>query len=305
MKPKIDFEHKNIFGPSLHVSVPDFIRVSKICTIFRKTIAKGSTAPGEAHNFWEVVRLVDGDSRLVADGKVYHLSPDEVFIYAPFVYHESAPFPLVRTLEIFSFVSDSPYLDRLANRPLKLNDTQKALFEAIFKRGSNFMGKYPWVLTSDRELIQPEEGYPLMQTVANLIELFLIDLCETNSSALTDKPLPITEAETFQDDRLRKLTEYLEKNIHKTLTLEEICKDINIGAASLQKLCKKHLGCGPISYFLTLKIRAAKQLITDTPKNFSQIAEELGFSSIHYFSNLFKTRTGVSPSAYAKAIRRR
>ena len=304
MKPKIDFKHKNVFGPSLHVSVPDFIKVNKICSIFHRSFTKNQIDAGEAHNFWEVVRHVDGDSRLVADGKIYHLSPDEVFIYAPFVYHESVACPMDRTLEIFSFSSDSIYLERLANRPLKMTASQKKLFEMIQTRGANFMSKYPCVLTSDRELIQPEEGYPLVQTLANLIELFLVDLYEVHAMIPTPTTISKIEPENFQDDRLRRLTEYLEKNIQRTLTLEEICKDLNIGSASLQKLCKKHFGCGPVSYFLTLKIRMAKLMIADTPKNFSQIAEELGFSSIHYFSNLFKSRTGVSPSAYSKAIRR-
>lgn len=304
MKPKIDFKRKNIFGPSLHVSVPDFIKVNQICSLFRKTFSKDEASVGEAHNFWEVVRLVDGDSRLVADGKIYHLSPDEVFVYAPFVYHEPVAHPANRTLEIFSFSSDSPYLERLANRPLKLTASQKRLFEMIQTRGANFMSKYPCVLTNDRELIQPEEGFPLVQTLANLIELFLVDLYEVHALIPTPKVITEPEPENFQDDRLRRLTEYLENNIQRTLTLEEICKDLNIGSASLQKLCKKHFGCGPVSYFITLKIRVAKLMIADTSKNFSQIAEELGFSSIHYFSNMFKSRTGVSPSTYSKAIRR-
>lgn len=304
MKPVIDFEHRDIFGPALHISVPEFIKVSKICSLFRITLTAKDHVLGEAHNFWEIVRVAKGDVPIVADGNSYFLNSDEVFIYAPYTYHGGMPVSSERTLEIISFASDSPYLESLSNRPFKLNANQLELFDLILCKGSSIMGRYPWVLTKDRELIQPVEGYPLIQTLGNLIELFLIELYNSNASLDAQSSSKTTGTEIYQDERIRRLTEYLEKNIYKTLTLKEICNDINVGAASLQKICKKQFGCGPVSYFLTMKIRVAKQMIANSSKNISQIAEELGFSSIHYFSNLFKSRTGVSPSAYAKAIRR-
>ena len=58
----------------------------------------------------------------------------------------------------------------------------------------------------------------------------------------------------------------------------------------------------PNSYFISLKIDAAKDMICNTDLNFTQIAENLGFTTIHYFSKLFKDKVGISPSEYAKAI---
>jgi YesN/AraC family two-component response regulator len=52
-----------------------------------------------------------------------------------------------------------------------------------------------------------------------------------------------------------------------------------------------------------LKIKEAKRLIREGQMNFTEISEFLGFSSIHYFSKLFKKPTGKSPSEYAKQKR--
>ena len=57
-----------------------------------------------------------------------------------------------------------------------------------------------------------------------------------------------------------------------------------------------------MSYFISLKIDTAKAMIRDTDLNFTQISEKLGFSTVHYFSKLFKDRVGVSPSKYAKSV---
>ena len=49
-------------------------------------------------------------------------------------------------------------------------------------------------------------------------------------------------------------------------------------------------------------IQAAKKMICDSSMSFTQIAERLGFGSVHYFSNLFKEKTGMTPSEYAKSL---
>ena len=37
--------------------------------------------------------------------------------------------------------------------------------------------------------------------------------------------------------------------------------------------------------------------------NFTQISEQLGYTSIHYFSRQFKKVTGMTPSEYASSIK--
>ena len=58
----------------------------------------------------------------------------------------------------------------------------------------------------------------------------------------------------------------------------------------------------PISYFISLKLDEAKNMITDTDLNFTEISESLGFATVHYFSRLFKNKTGLTPSQYAKSV---
>jgi YesN/AraC family two-component response regulator len=58
-----------------------------------------------------------------------------------------------------------------------------------------------------------------------------------------------------------------------------------------------------IDYFTKLKIDMAKQLVRDNHMNFTQIADYLGYSSIHYFSRQFKKTTGMTPSEYSSSIK--
>jgi AraC-like DNA-binding protein len=43
-------------------------------------------------------------------------------------------------------------------------------------------------------------------------------------------------------------------------------------------------------------------MIRSGKHSFSQIAETVGFESIHYFSTVFKKQTGMTPTEYARSI---
>ncbi len=68
----------------------------------------------------------------------------------------------------------------------------------------------------------------------------------------------------------------------------------------LSKLFSKVEGVTIEKYFIQLKIEKAKELIQDNELNFTEIAYELGYSSVNYLSNQFKHSTGMNMSDYKK-----
>ena len=88
------------------------------------------------------------------------------------------------------------------------------------------------------------------------------------------------------------------------MTLEEISHHCGMSVSALRRLCLEQCDRTPMSYFTSLKIIRAKRLIRDSSMNFTQIAEELGFHTVHYFSKRFKEITCMSPSDYARSVSR-
>ncbi len=68
----------------------------------------------------------------------------------------------------------------------------------------------------------------------------------------------------------------------------------------LSKLFSKVEGKTIEKYFIQMKIEKAKELIQDDELNFTEIAYELGYSSVNYLSNQFKHSTGMNMSDYKK-----
>ena len=70
----------------------------------------------------------------------------------------------------------------------------------------------------------------------------------------------------------------------------------------LKKLFKNATGYSIMDYYTHLKIERAKILIKSGEMSVSEIAELLGYSSIHYFSRVFKKKTGLSPTEYKSTL---
>ena len=51
-----------------------------------------------------------------------------------------------------------------------------------------------------------------------------------------------------------------------------------------------------------LKIETAKTMLREGDGNITQIADRLGYASVHYFSRYFKQATGMTPSEYSLSI---
>ena len=104
-----------------------------------------------------------------------------------------------------------------------------------------------------------------------------------------------------QSDLLQQILAYMEEKVTEPITIE-IRNIYFMSRTSLQALFKMYLHNSPKSYLLNIKLQKSKELIRENQHTISEIADMLGFSSIHYFSRLFKKYFELSPSEYAKEV---
>lgn len=93
---------------------------------------------------------------------------------------------------------------------------------------------------------------------------------------------------------------YIRQNVDRTIDMKELATSLNIGYSYFRKLFKTNTGLSPHQYCLDLKIMRAKEQILTTELSIKEIAYNLGFESIHYFSRLYKKKTGACPSELRK-----
>lgn len=98
----------------------------------------------------------------------------------------------------------------------------------------------------------------------------------------------------------RILKEYLDKNNCNKVELKDLCDQIYHSPSQTIRIFKKAFGITPYQYLISQKIELAKLLLLNSNKSIKEISLDLNFYDEHYFSNLFKEKTGISPLKYRK-----
>ena len=110
------------------------------------------------------------------------------------------------------------------------------------------------------------------------------------------------KTQNHTSDTAEKMKEYLRNNAASKFKIENLCKYISRSESQCIKIFKEAYGITPYAYFLSKKIRLAKDMLVNTNLSIKQIANNLNFADEYYFSNIFKQKTGVSPSKYRKGL---
>ena len=137
-------------------------------------------------------------------------------------------------------------------------------------------------------------------TVKNCLELLLIECIKPADKSIIDGNYPVCGKGEGSKTAV-KIYEYLAKNTQRNVTLEEIADELFFSVSYVKTVFKKHTGKSIIQVFNELKIKRAKKLIK-RGLHFNEISEHLGFTDTRYFSRVFKSITGMTPTEYKKTL---
>lgn len=85
-------------------------------------------------------------------------------------------------------------------------------------------------------------------------------------------------------------------------SMEYFSDKVNLSPKYLSDLLKKETGYGIKDQLKNFVIDKAKTMLMDNTDSISGVAYKLGFNYPHYFSRLFKSKTGVTPQKYREGI---
>lgn len=98
---------------------------------------------------------------------------------------------------------------------------------------------------------------------------------------------------------LSSLLEMIESNlIRSDFSVEELSHLMNLSSRSLQRKLLALTGLNPVEFIRMVRIKYAARLITEKGAGISEAAYASGFSSLSYFSRVFKEVMGVTPTCY-------
>lgn len=101
-----------------------------------------------------------------------------------------------------------------------------------------------------------------------------------------------------------KILRYLDLNINRKVTIEELSNNFYYDRFYIMKLFKEELGITIIDYINKIRVYNSLKEI-EKPITLTKLYLDNGFYSLEYFSETFRKYIGVSPRTYLKYKRNR
>ncbi len=101
----------------------------------------------------------------------------------------------------------------------------------------------------------------------------------------------------------QSILEYIQTHYFEEITIEKLCDKFLVNRNKVCKSIKTETGMTFSEILNVVRLSHARELLENGRMSVGQIAEKVGYSSLRYFSDVFKKDMGISPSDYRKTIK--
>ena len=102
---------------------------------------------------------------------------------------------------------------------------------------------------------------------------------------------------------INKACDYIEKNCHKNLSLEEVAQTVHLSPFYFSRLFKTEQGSNFVEFLTKSRINRAKRLLQNPERTVARIALEAGYQDPSYFCRVFRQEVGLTPNQYRNELR--
>ncbi|WP_426400568.1 GlxA family transcriptional regulator [Ralstonia sp. R-29] len=110
------------------------------------------------------------------------------------------------------------------------------------------------------------------------------------------QPIPVDMRVGALRTELIEVLRLMEANIEEPLSLEELTRLVNLSQRHLQRMFKCYLNVSPTHYYLTLRLKRARDLLRTTNASIARVTAVCGFHSQCHFSKAYRAQFGYAPS---------
>lgn len=258
--------------------------------------------PGEIHDCWEFLYVDRGSVVVTAGSNVYFMKSGELAFHLPGEFHS---FQAVGEADIIvvSFYCSSQAMHHLEQKVLLLHRKEKEQLKLLVDEAQqvyrHFENDPPYIRMVKRDMAPWYSD----QMIKTYLEQLFILICRRDDN-IGFSQREVSPMRTNQGPLLaQRATDYLREHYRERITLDNLAVAMGVSVSQIKRVFQEYVGRSMVNYLTDLRIGQAKRLIRDGKLNFTQVAEYVGYDNIHYFSFLFKKRTGMTLTDYTKSLK--
>ncbi len=234
---------------------------------------------GEAHDFWEFSLVLEGEYEAVGNTNINRLSPGCFVASPPMMFHSSRSIgPRCHVLN-FCLETTGNFPEKLAAGIFHLSTVEINELSGIFYR------------LRDAYAQEPPDEY-LGAEATHALSSFIMRLCRNHT------PHNV-QSDSRASQLYQQVIEAMQQALYDNLSIQEIAQKNAISTTTIKELFRKYAGVGPKKYYSEMRGIEALRLLSEGI-NISEITEKMNYSSVGYFTNVFKKQFGMPPSQYRK-----
>ena len=138
------------------------------------------------------------------------------------------------------------------------------------------------------------EKYTNRETAILASKYFAIDIDRDSQAAFA----MFKGQKDHNDTEIKKVQEYIEKNIAEKMTVDELAAIAATGRRSFERRFRLATNNSVLEYIQRVKIEAAKRQFESSRKNINEVMYNVGYTDTKAFRDLFKKITGLTPIEY-------
>ena len=243
----------------------------------------------EVHRQYEVMYLISGEISYIIEGETYNAAPGDMIFVSPNEIHTlkiNGELVYERAVVLF----DMSIMERLisgADVKLSLFSSENAKkLRIIDKETVGHFGL--WRILSEMIECREPEPYKRLTVVSKLIE-FMICLDKIAGDVKETAPTEV-------DPLIQRITEYVEKNIEKPISLTEMSRELFVSTSTLSHRFSEYMNM-PLNRFIAVKkMHRADELMRDGLLSASEVSRLVGYENYTSFFYNYKKIMGLSPS---------
>lgn len=275
------------FLSDLNLDEPNDERNFYICEFNNNNYPTNQYPMLHRHPFYEIMFIIKGEGIIKVDFKDYHIQKGALFLFSALQIHLPISHSITENFHGFllrfdqSFFAEKEFFDNISI----FN------FDYLIINEPEYFQMKIWLY---KLLEEYKSNKPLSDfTLKSFLNIFLISI---------QRLLPDVIRETKMTNIFGSLNKLIEQNHYKLASSSYYAKQLKIPLKLLNQTVRAYSGMPCGNYIRSKTLIEAKRLLLYTTLNVSEVANELGFMDMKYFSRFFKQHTGLPPVRFKKVI---
>ena len=255
--------------------------------------------PSHSHNTWEFVYCEKGRITLWDDAHRVELADGEIYFHMPGIPHHIHVGERPTNMLLVSFTCTNECMKLFGQKKVKVDGAQAQIIGLMIRELKEAFELNHGKLQLSEFHPSPSAPAGAEQLVCGHLEWLLISMIRSGVNGGAQSSVSSEQLEEAMETRImNELKRYIHAHLGEPISIDSLARHVHYSRTYITVQFKAATGMSIMDYVEQQRIERAKELLARGNRSVTQIAEDLGYSSLQYFSRRFHRAVGCAPSRY-------